>query len=259
MISEIIPATEIYFQLARFFVVLGAGMLVTRFVLMPTVAKLLSMRQKGKKSIHSIANLSGIIGLFISFTFALQAAAFGNLATIIGTIAAALTVAIGFGMREQVGSLVGGIFIQLDNPFVKGDYIKVDEYEGVVREIRLRATELNGFSSTKMVVPNSVLVNNTVKNFTRGRRTKTSIEMTTDPENLEEIAEILEDVARNEEDVLEKPEPQVVYTRLEDGKIAAELHYWVKDSVNAKAVRSDVIERYTRQAVERGLITKKED
>lgn len=258
MISELVPAGEIYFRLARFLVVMAVGLLVSRIVLVPATRKLLGMRKTEKKSAHSIENIVWVFGLFLSFTLALQAGNFGNLATIIGTIAAALTVAIGFGMRDQVGSLVGGVLIQLDNPFVKGDYIKVDEYEGVVKEIRLRATEIHGYSATKMIIPNSVLTTNTVKNYTRGRRTKTSIEMTTTPENMDAIAEILEEVAKNEEEVLERPEPQVVYTKLEEGKIAAELHYWVKDSTNAKRVRSEVIERYTRKAVEQGLVSKED-
>ncbi|MFB6115068.1 MAG: hypothetical protein ABEK04_02160, partial [Candidatus Nanohalobium sp.] len=110
-------------QLARFFLALIGGVAVTKLVLMPLTRRL--MKKKGdKKALHSIENLVGVVGLFLTFTIALQVGNFGSLATIIGAIAAALTVAVGFGMRDQVSSVVGGIFIHLDNPFVKGDYIK---------------------------------------------------------------------------------------------------------------------------------------
>ncbi|MFB6182515.1 MAG: mechanosensitive ion channel domain-containing protein [Candidatus Nanohaloarchaea archaeon] len=124
---------------------------------MPTTRKILQIRGKQKKSIHSVENIVGVIGLFITFTVGLQAAKFGNLATILGAIAAALTVAVGFGMRDQISSLVAGILIQLDNPFVKGDYIKVNDQEGKVKEINLRTTIINGKNNEKLVLPNNVL------------------------------------------------------------------------------------------------------
>ena len=68
-----------------------------------------------------------------------------------------MTVAVGFGMRDQVGNLVSGIFIHFDNPFIKGDYIKVEETEGVVQEIHLRETIINGAGSEKTMIPNSKL------------------------------------------------------------------------------------------------------
>ncbi|MFB6115067.1 MAG: mechanosensitive ion channel domain-containing protein, partial [Candidatus Nanohalobium sp.] len=57
------------------------------------------------------------------------------------------------------------------------DYIKTGDYEGVVKEIKLRATVLNGYSSEKLVVPNSALTTGAVKNYTKGSKTKTSLEI----------------------------------------------------------------------------------
>lgn len=255
--TQLLTGSSAYFQLARFFIAMFAGIAITKFLLMPLSRKAVN-RKDDKKITHSIENLTGIIGLFLTFTVALQAGNFGNLATIIGAIAAALTVAVGFGMRDQVSSVVGGIFIHLDNPFIKGDYIKTGEYEGVVKEVKLRATVLNGNSSEKLVVPNSALTTGAVKNYTKGSKTKTSLEVALETLKQEQHAEALRKAADQNEEVLERPEPKVVFKGLEDGKINSELQYWIRDSGSKKDVRSQVLEGYVSEAIAKGLIKEEE-
>ncbi|MFB6180409.1 MAG: mechanosensitive ion channel domain-containing protein [Candidatus Nanohalobium sp.] len=139
--EALITQEKIYIQLAKFFFTLLTGVIITRAVLMPLTKKAFQKRGDLKAS-HSFENLAGITGLFLSLTIPLQVGGLGDLATIIGAVAAALTVAVGFGMRDQVASVVGGIFIHLDNPFIKGDYIKTGETSGKIKEIKLRATVL---------------------------------------------------------------------------------------------------------------------
>lgn len=246
--------SEVLIQLARFLITLGIGIIATRLVVMPVTHKLLA-RNRDEKTLHSIVNIVGIIGLFLSLTLALQAGSFGNLTTIIGAIAAALTVAIGFGMREQVGNLVSGLFIYFDNPFIKGDYIKSGEIEGVVKEIHMRDTVLNG--AEKTVVPNSTLMKNPLKNFTKGRKTQTAISTEIEPDKLSEKTEILKEAAEENERVLEKPGPEIVLKGI-DEKVSAELHYWIKDPSTSKQIRSEVLGEYNKKAEEKGLFEEEE-
>lgn len=256
--TQILNGSSAYFQLARFFITLIIGVAATKLLLMPLTRKILEKRGD-KKALHSIENLVGVVGLFLTFTVALQAGDFGSLATIIGAIAAALTVAVGFGMRDQVSSVVGGIFIHLDNPFVKGDYIKTGDFEGVVKEVKLRATVLNGTATDKLVVPNSALTTGVVKNYTKGNRTKTDLEISLDTLEHEKHVEVLEKAANNQQEILTNPEPKVVLKGIEDDKVNAELQYWIRDSDDKKQVRSRVLKSYVSEAVEKGLIKGKEE
>jgi small-conductance mechanosensitive channel len=257
ILENLLGNQQTLIQLGRFLLTLAIGAFLTRAVLMPLTRRLL-FKRKDEKTLHSIVNIAGIIGLFLSFTVALQAGNFGDLATIIGAIAAALTVAVGFGMRDQVGNIVSGIFIHFDNPFIKGDYIKVGEVEGVVKEISLRDTIINGQGSEKTVIPNSTLMNNPMKNYTRGRRTKTSIETKIDPKKLEEVSLLLREAAEENQKVLKKPGPETVYRKLEDGKMNTELHYWVKDPETSKQIKSQVLEKYNQKLKETGLLEEDE-
>lgn len=219
---------------------------------MPVLGYLLRRRGTRKKTRHSIVNIVGVIGFFLSFTVALQAGNFGNLVTVIGTVTAALTVAIGFGMRDQVSNLLAGLFIFLDSPFIRGDYIKTEETEGVVQEINLRATTLNGSASQKVVVPNSQLTMEEVKNYTRDVKTKSAIRVELRNERIEEGTDLLKELAEQRDDVLATPEPRIFYTDLE-GKIVTELHYWVDNPETVKQAKSELLEEFNRIAASEGF------
>lgn len=256
LLENLFGSEEVVIQIGRFLVALAVGIILTRAAVMPATEKLL-FKRKDEKTLQSIVNIVGITGLFLSMIVALQAGSFGNLTTILGAIAAALTVAVGFGMRDQVGNLVSGIFIHFDNPFLKGDYIKVGETEGVVKEINLRDTVLNGKNVEKTVIPNSTLMNNPLQNFTKGSKTKTAINVKINTEKLEEHREILDKVAESNEKILEKPQPELVFMDVQEP--TAELRYWIKDPEKSKQIRSEVIEEYLKRVEEKGLRSEKKE
>ena len=254
LIESFLPQTGLVLQIARFMFTLGIGIIVTRLVLVPLVDRATERKATGKKVKHQFHNLTLVTGMIFSLAAALQAGQFGGLVTIVGAVAAALTVAIGWGMRDEVSNYVAGTIIHLDSPYVRGDYVQVGEEEGEVKDITLRSTILSGHASDHIVVPNSKLGSNFVKNFTRGTKTKSSVAFKAKPEQAEKLAEILESTAVENEDVLEHPNPDILYRGFDDDKLNFELRYWVKDSSDAKEIKSDVLQEYSSRAVEAGLL-----
>ena len=70
--------------------------------------------------------------------------------------------------------------IILDRPFHLGDWIKAGDLEGTVEEVGFRSTKVRTFAKTLISVPNSVITNMAVDNFTRmpKRRIKLSVGVT---------------------------------------------------------------------------------
>ncbi|MFO7793501.1 MAG: mechanosensitive ion channel [Candidatus Nanohaloarchaea archaeon] len=244
--------SSIYVQLFRFFVVLMIGTSLTRIVLVPTVKRFYP--KDDEKALHSLENLTVIFGLFIAFTLALQAGSFGGLVGLITALGAAVTVAVGFGMRDQVSNLVAGLLIHLDNPFIKNDYIKVDETEGVVQDISLRATTLNGGNNKKQIVPNAMLTTGVVKNYTKSNKTKASIETKVNLKNAEEASNFLMESINESEETLESPKPEISFKKIENNELDMDATFWVKKSSEVKRARSDVLKRYTGRMKESGLL-----
>jgi len=252
-----ISGANIYFQLFRFFLVLAGGAILTRAVLIPVINRLYV--RKDEKARHSIENLVGVLGLFITFTVALQAGGFGGLVSVLAAIGAAATVAVGFGMRDQVANLTAGILIHLDNPFIKGDYVKVGETEGVVKDITMRTTKLNGHQNEKQLVPNAMLTTGVVKNFTKDKKTKVSIETRIALKDAEKASELLIKTIEESESTLNTPEPDLKYKKIDEGKLDLEAEFWVKKSGEVKEARSDVLKAYTSEMREEGLLEEKNE
>ncbi len=251
--------TQVYVQLLLFFGSLVIGVLLTRAVLMPAAGKVIRRRDGDIKAQHSFENIIGMTGLFLTFTVALQVANFGNLLTVLGTIAAAATVAVGFGMRDQISSLVAGIFIHTDNPYVKGDYIKVDEFEGVVKEVRLRATVIETDKDPKQVVPNNMVTTKTLKNFTRGRKTRRNIEITSEPEKAEETLSILKEAVEGVDAVWQKPAPSSSFEGMEDGEMKLRCSCWIGSPENADEIKDQIMRDFNSRMKDKGMYEKEEE
>jgi small conductance mechanosensitive channel len=256
MIENLIPGMGVYVQLARFTLVFVVGMVLTRLALMPLVHRAANRRGKGKAAIHTYSNLAGILGAFFSFASALQAGEFGGLVTVLGTITAALTVAVGFGNRDQIGNLVSGFFIYADRPFLKGDYIGTGELKGRVKEIKLRHTVLEKPTSEKVVIPNSKLTGETMENYTRGNRINMSLEFKEEAEKASTLAEIGMDEIRSSKKVLEKPEPEKFTRGIDEGKKTVAINFWVKESQKPVEIRSEILEDVYSEAETQGVFEK---
>ncbi|AKH98368.1 mechanosensitive ion channel family protein [Halanaeroarchaeum sulfurireducens] len=186
LVNDLIPNPSVYLRVVRFLAILVIGIVLIRAVLIPVTRRVLRKREVGTEAINSVLSLTSVIGYFLSFTIALQAANFGSIVTILGAMAAAFVLAMGFGMRDQISNIVGGLLIYVSNPFIVGDYIKSQTAEGVVESINLVSTTLAGSSSQKIVVPNAQLTTEELKNYTKDSRTKASIRVTLPLEQLEE-------------------------------------------------------------------------
>lgn len=257
MIEQILSGSDVIFQVARFFIVIAAGVSLTRGVLMPLGRRMMSRRDSSKKAVHSFENMIGLTGLFLTLLVALQAASFGNLVTILGTLAAAATVAIGFGMRDQVSSVVAGVFIHTDNPFVKGDYIRVDDQEGRVKEIRLRTTKLK-YGRTERVVPNNILTTKTVENLSRGNRTNSRIEIRAPGDKAEKAESILGRVLEEDGDILEGPAPSIRLGDIEEGEVKLVAEFSVKESTDLSQVKSSVLRDFNERAWKKDVYEREE-
>ncbi|MCH2044934.1 MAG: mechanosensitive ion channel family protein [Saprospiraceae bacterium] len=59
--------------------------------------------------------------------------------------------------QDTISNLLGGFTILADRPFVVGDRIQGDSYDGFVTEIGLRSTRIRTFEGQRVTVPNSLI------------------------------------------------------------------------------------------------------
>ncbi|GAB4129860.1 MAG: hypothetical protein Fur0015_03770 [Ignavibacteriales bacterium] len=66
-------------------------------------------------------------------------------------------------------NIIGGIYLNITNPFQKGDFIRIEKYEGEVQKIELRTTTLISETNSMVSVPNSLFLSVPVVNVNRGQ------------------------------------------------------------------------------------------
>lgn len=107
--------------------------------------------------------------------------------------------AVALAAKDALANIFGSIMILLDRPFALGDWIKTGDLEGTVEEVGFRSTKIRTFAKTLISVPNSVIANQAIDNYTRmpKRRIKLTVGITYDttPEQMrlavEKIRELL--------------------------------------------------------------------
>lgn len=78
----------------------------------------------------------------------------------------ALSVGLGFGVREIFGSFVSGSILLFERPIRVGDKVTVGLYTGIITKIRLRSTTLLNSDHMEVVLPNQAFVTDRFINWT---------------------------------------------------------------------------------------------
>ncbi len=146
-------------------------------------------------------------------------------------LVAAMSVGLGFGLQEIFGNFVSGIIILLERPIRIGDLVTVNGTTGCVTRIQLRATTILDFDRREMIVPNKRFITDDVVNWTL-----------TDPimrmvvpvgiaygSDTELACHTLMEVARRHRNILEDPEPAVVFKGFGASSLDLELRVFIAE------------------------------
>jgi len=79
---------------------------------------------------------------------------------------AVFAVAIGFAMQTISQNFVAGVILLFERSIKPGDVIEVEGRIMSIRELGIRATIARGLNEEDLIIPNSMLVQTTVKNYT---------------------------------------------------------------------------------------------
>ena len=104
------------------------------------------------------------IALFIGFILFLNIRGYSITGLYVSTGAAAALVA--FAMQRTLGDLFSGIALSIEHPFRIGDWIELaDGSQGQVIDINWRATRFRAWDKATLIVPNSELARQSIKNL----------------------------------------------------------------------------------------------
>jgi small-conductance mechanosensitive channel len=136
-------------------------------------------------------------------------------------LASALSVGIGFGLQAIISNFISGLILLAERPIKVGDWIAVGDQEGDVKRVNVRATEIELFDRSKLIIPNSDLISKPVRNITHpgalGRVALVfQIDAGADPAA---VHDVLGECFSAHSDVLPDPKPGVYMTNVKDGAL----------------------------------------
>ena len=160
----------------------------------------------------------------------------------LAVIAGALSVGIGFGMQSVVSNFVSGLILLVERPIKVGDWIVVGQDEGTVRRISVRSTEIQTFSNSTVIVPNSELISGRVTNWMykdQSGRAELPIGVAYGSDTAK-VREVLIGCVKDRDGVKAWPQPQVVFMDFGDSALLFQLRFHVRNVDSRLAIMSDV-------------------
>jgi potassium-dependent mechanosensitive channel len=231
----ILPGT-----LAIMLAILVAGVIATKLFNSWLDHRILSDTRIKKGVQDSILTGASYVGYFLAGLFALTAAGvdFSSLAIIAG----ALGLGIGLGLQSIINNFVSGVILLAERPIRVGDWVSLPEGEGIVRRINVRSTEIETFDSCSIILPNSALVTEAVKNWTHNDDMgRFSIDVVVDYDtDAEVMKKLLLDVTRAHPKVLKHPTPTVLLTSFGKNGLEFVVRAFVADVLLGAQVASDI-------------------
>lgn len=203
------------------------------------------INSSGKKS-----NLGGFLLLFrllifiVGFVVALMIS--GIPLTSFTIFLGALGVGIGFGLQNVISNLISGLVIAFERPFLEGDIVEVGNETGMVREIGLRATMVSTYDGSDILIPNSNLTSNNLKNWTiadnrRFMEVKFSVPHEVEPDKVLQIVRS----CFAEQDNIDREESVVLFSEIGDYAFEFTVRLLITEMSAARKIKSQFLFKIT--------------
>jgi small-conductance mechanosensitive channel len=202
----------------------------------------------------SIVTAVGYVGVAIAGLFGVMAA--GIELSQLALIAGALSLGIGFGLQNIVSNFVSGLILLAERPFKAGDIVEAGGFTGIVKNVKVRATEIETFDKKTLVLPNSEMINSAVINWmhkTALGRVSVGVGVSYDSD-AQAVHDLLIEIANDHPRVLANPEPFVDFHNFGDSALEFDLRAYIADvgfSIGVMTeLRIAIHQRFKEQGIE---------
>ena len=162
--------------------------------------------------------------------------------TAIFAASAALLIGIGLALQTLFQDIISGIFILVDRSVQVGDIIELEGKVGRVEEIKLRTTRAATADNRVLIIPNHLYLTNSLYNWTQnGNTTRESVDVgVAYGSDVQLVKKLLLEATNDNSDVLDFPEPRVLFTDFGESSLDFRIVFTVSDSFNARFPKSDI-------------------
>ena len=220
----------------------GAVLILTLWVSAGIESRLLRSATGGTLSLRkALSNATRALLMFVGLMVALTAV--GIDLTALSVLGGAIGVGIGFGLQKLASNYVSGFVMLAERSVRIGDSVRVDNFEGVITDIKARYTVIRSLTGRESIVPNEMFIGSRVENMSLSdsRLWQSSVVQVAYDSDVELVMGILQGAAQEQARVLREPPPTVALSAFGVDGLEFTVGYWINDPQNGQLnVRSDV-------------------
>ncbi|MFK7882827.1 MAG: mechanosensitive ion channel family protein [Phycisphaerales bacterium] len=154
---------------------------------------------------------------------------------------------VGFGSQNIVSNFISGLIILIERPISVGDLVVVSDRMGTVQRVGARATHIEDYLGTTVIVPNSYILENKVSNLslpTPVVRSSVTVGVAYGSD-VNKVTELLELSVNEHERVIKQRQSAVLFSDFADSALVFEAHFWIKpkNTLDKLTIESEI--RYT--------------
>lgn len=211
----------------------------------------IEMEEGVKNSVTALISFIGFI-----FSCILAIAVMGGSLSSITIIAGTLSFGAGLGLQNMVSNLVAGITILFERPIKIGDWVIINNYEGIVKQINMRSTELETWNKSHVIIPNSDILSKSLVNLTyNNRMSRIEIKVGVDyNSDIELVKKTLLEIADETPDTLKTPAPNVSFSDLGGHKLNFQLNCYTANIYNRSAISNSIREKIVTRFRRLGIV-----
>ncbi|ARP38933.1 mechanosensitive ion channel family protein [Vibrio syngnathi] len=197
---------------------------------------------KDPNIVHLIERVLFVLAIFIIFITTLSMlnipiAAFAFLS-------GAIAIGFGFGAQNIINNFISGWILIGEKPIRIGDFLEVEGAKGTVEQINTRSTRIRRVDGVHMLIPNSILLENTVINWTlRDKLIRGTVSVgVAYGSDVRLVEKLMRNITESHPQVLPTFEIGVFFQDFGDNALMFEVFFWVNSQVEGgvRLVTSDI-------------------
>ena len=167
------------------------------------------------------------VGLYL-LVILIAAGSLGIDVTSLIALLSVVSLAVSLAVQNVLSNVVGGVTLLGSDPFHVGDYVVIGSDSGIVKEVGLQYTKLQGFNGEVVYIPNSEVVSSRVCNYTVEGKRRVELKFSADYDSSIDLVKETILAAASHPKILQDPAPEVVVSEYAASSVDYLLRVWVK-------------------------------
>lgn len=241
-------------QVVLVIILLGLGLFGSRWI-ERAVGRRLRKSQMQPDAVLAVRRV-----LFYSLVVIVAITALGLLhvpLTAFAFVSGAVAIGVGFGAQNIVNNFISGWILMSERPVRIGDFVELDGSQGTIEVIGNRSTRIRRVDGVHMLVPNSLMLERTVINWTLiDKQIRSNVRVgVAYGSPVRTVEKLIYEAVNEHKAIKPEPAPIVIFDDFGDSALIFDAFFWcdVSGERQLRQIRSDIRFRLTELFAEHGI------